>query len=74
MREHPALASAKRAIRHAVSHLMPAQVLHVAAYIAQLETGEDRSRWALSASYMSNHPEFRWTCDDPKPTKKAVTR
>src|SRR5688572_2008911 len=69
-REQPALASAKRAIHRVLAQLTPAQVFHAAAYLEILHTGEDRGRWALSASYAASQEEpYRWKCDAPDVTK-----
>jgi hypothetical protein len=65
---HHALASARRAIRDGVSKLTPAQVFHLAAYVSILQTGEDRGRWELSASYATEQPGYRWMCDEPSRT------
>lgn len=70
-REHPAHASAKRAIRRGLSHLKPPDVFRVAALVETLAYGEDRGHWALSVSYAADNPDcfeppYHWTCDDAK--------
>lgn len=71
-KEHPAIASAKRAIRRSLSGLTPKQVFGVAAMVETLQHGEDRGRWGLSASYATDQPAHRWTCDAPGVTKGAA--
>jgi len=68
---HPALASAKRAIRRDIAHLTPAQVFRLAAFADTLRFGDDRGRWDLSASYAIDNPEYQWKCDEPSVTKKG---
>jgi hypothetical protein len=54
--EHPALASAKRAIRRALPHLTPVQLVRVAATTELLAYGEDRGRWSLSTQWAEEFP------------------
>lgn len=70
--DHPAVASAKRAIRRTLSRLTPAQAFTVAAFAETLAYGEDRGRWALSASYAADNPDHRWKCDEPSATKRGA--
>lgn len=65
IKEHPALASAKRAIRRGLPRLTAEQVFHVAAVVDTMQYGEDRGRWALSVSYAADQPEYHWRCDEP---------
>jgi hypothetical protein len=46
-REHPAVTSAKRAIRRGLAPLTPRQTFHVAALVDMLHTGTDASGWVL---------------------------
>jgi hypothetical protein len=54
--DHPALASAKRAIRRALAQLTPVQVFSVACVVETLAYGEDRGHWGLSIAHAARTP------------------
>jgi hypothetical protein len=60
-KEHPLLASAKRAIRRGILQLPPDQVFRMAAL------ADPAGQWDLSVTYSLEHPEpYRWKCDGKK--------
>ncbi len=56
--EHPALGSAKRAIRRRLRVLSAEDVFVLASLAEQMATGADRALWSSSATYAALHPEM----------------
>ena len=71
IREHPALTSAKHAIRRNVSRLTPIQVFHVASLTEILRFGEDAAHFDWVAKNAETLPPYHWTCDEPRITKEG---
>ena len=70
--EHPAVASAKRALRRAIPHLTDQQVFQTACIVETLAYGEDRGHWGLNASSGANQTEHHWRCDEDSVTKRGT--
>jgi hypothetical protein len=69
--DHPALASAKRAIRRHVATLRPELVFRVAAIVELLATGRENGAWSLSAEFAAEQPDYVWKCDAPSVTGRT---